>query len=203
MASISISNELEPVAPADPPPMRADARRNLANVLDAAGELFAEEGMGASMEAIAKRAGVGVGTIYRRFPTKEALVEAVVIHHFESVCDECDALAGRGSAGEAFSAVLSYVIETASRHLDLKAALSSSGVEIKVVGEPAFERMRTTLAELLERAQAAGSIRPDVNVDDVIGLVSASCAASTSFHGTSPTRLISLITDGLKVIPPQ
>jgi AcrR family transcriptional regulator len=185
---------------ADETRLRADARRNLALVLEAASELFAAEGDGVSMEAIAKRAGVGVGTIYRRFPTKKALGEAVVADHLSQVFEQVVAAADAVPAGEEFCAAVTVLVDTASAHLDLKETLASTGVDFEAAAGPVFEKIRDFVGTLLTRAQAAQSIRADVTIDDVVGLATGACMAGTDpQHGaSSPTRLIAFALDGLR-----
>jgi AcrR family transcriptional regulator len=182
-------------------PLRADARRNLERVLAAAGELFASEGDAVSMEAIAKRAGVGVGTIYRRFPTKAALGEAVVLDHLRQMYAQVAAAAQASAPGEAFFAALHCLVVGASTKMDLKEALAAAGVEFHVAGEPVFDEIRDFIGSLLLRAQDSGVIRADVTIDDVVGLVSGACMAGTQLEGPSPLRLFALIADGLRVQP--
>jgi AcrR family transcriptional regulator len=185
----------------DDSPLRADARRNLERVLAAAGELFASEGDAVSMEAIAKRAGVGVGTIYRRFPTKAALGEAVVVDHLRQMYAQVVVAAEATAPDEAFFAALHCLVVGASSKMDLKEALTAAGVEFHVAGEPVFDEIRNFIGSLLTRAQESGVVRHDVVIDDIVGLVSGACMAGTQLEGPSPLRLFALIADGLRVQP--
>jgi len=183
--------------------MRADARRNLARVLEAASELFAAEGDGVSMEAIARRAGVGVGTIYRRFPTKRALGEAIIADHLGAVYREVVAAADAVPAEEQFCTAVTMLVDRASSHIDLKETLASAGVDFEAAAAPVFEEIRTFLATLLKRAQGAGSIRADVTVDDVVGLATGACMAGLEHGASSPMRLIAFALDGLRTTPTE
>ncbi len=183
---------------ADETPMRADARRNLALVLEAASELFAAEGDGVSMEAIARRAGVGVGTIYRRFPTKKALGGAIVADHLREVHREVVAAADAAPIEQQFCAAVTVLVARASTHIDLKEALAAAGVDFEAAAAPIFLEIREFVARLLERAQSAGSIRADVTVDDVVGLAIGACMAGLEHGASSPTRLIAFALDGLR-----
>ena len=183
---------------ADETRMRADARRNLAWVLKAASELFAAEGDGVSMEAIARRAGVGVGTIYRRFPTKKALGEAIVADHLGEAYREVVAAALAVPVEEQFCAAVTVFVDRTSTRIDLKQTLAVAGVDFEAVAAPVFLEMRQFVATLLERAQRAGSIRTDVTVDDVVGLAAGACLAGLEHGASSPTRLIAFALDGLR-----
>jgi AcrR family transcriptional regulator len=185
--------------------LRADARRNLARVLEAASELFAAEGDGVSMEAIARRAGVGVGTIYRRFPTKKALGEAIIADHLGDVYEQVVAAADAVPAEEQFCTAVSVLVDRASTHLDLKETLASAGVDFEAATGPVFEKIRDFVGMLLTRAQDAKSIRADVTIDDVVGLATGACMAATNpEHGaSSPARLIAFALDGLRTKPTE
>ena len=183
---------------ADETRMCADARRNLARVLEAARELFASEGGGVSMQAIARRAGVGVGTIYRRFPTKKALTEAVVADHLGEVYREAVAAADAVTVEEQFCAAVTALVDRASTHTDLRETPAAAGLDFDALAPPAFLEMREFVATLLERAQVAGSIRTDVTVNDVLGLASGACMAGFEHGASSPTHLIAFALDGLR-----
>src|SRR5689334_6744231 len=90
-------------------PLRADARRNRARVLEAAGAVFAAEGVGAPTEAVAKRAGVGIGTVFRHFPTKEALLAAVLVERMRGLAEHARAAVAEDDAGAALFGFLEHV----------------------------------------------------------------------------------------------
>jgi AcrR family transcriptional regulator len=180
-------------------PLRADARRNRERVVAAAGTVFAEHGRDAQMDDVAKHAGVGVGTVYRHFPTKEALIEALAIDRFEKVLaagreallnpDPWDAFAGSIWAGAALTA--------------------SDRSFTEIVGElsgpmPLPERlereMRETYGELMRRAQEAGALRADVVFDDVPMLMCGIGMGALKPH-TCPgawQRHVAIVIDGLR-----
>jgi AcrR family transcriptional regulator len=182
-------------------PMRSDARRNLTRVLEAAGELFSEVGASVSMEAIAKRAGVGVGTVYRRFPTKSALGEAVLLDHLAHLYDEIVVIRESAPAEHALHEALTRIVEVAAERVDLKEAIGNVGIDIHVVAAPTFDKIGGVLRDLLLRSQEVGATRLDVDIDDVMGLLRGACTATTGRDGPSPIRLIHLISDGLRVSP--
>ncbi len=178
-------------------PPRADARRNRELVLQAARELIAAKGLGASIDEIACRAGVGVGTVYRAFPTKEALYEAIVVSHLEQMRDSAAALSEAGEPGDAFFDFLLRVAEAAREKRDLIDALGCAGIDLKERAAGVFAELRAGAEVLLERAKGAGAVRTDVTVDDLWGLVGATCAA----EGDRGPRLLRFVCDGLRPPP--
>lgn len=160
-------------------PLRADAARNRARVVAAATEAFAEEGVAVSMEAIAKRAGVGVATIYRQFPTKETLFLAVVQHEMHRVFAVARGLEQSDDPGAALSEFVEVVLETVAAKRDVAQALDRSGVSPKE--SPEVQQIwRDALTPLVERARAAGAVRDELTVDDVLFLISGVCSAVVS-----------------------
>jgi AcrR family transcriptional regulator len=152
-------------------PKRADARRNYDKVLAAAREAFAEGGESTALEEIARRAGVGIGTLYRHFPNRQALVEALYVDEVEEVCRTAEQLDEGGDPWEALNEWLQRVIAYIAtkralaaellNYLDHDAALFKTSREaLYAAGEP-----------LLEHAQTAGVVRPDVTIADVIQMV--------------------------------
>ncbi|MEV3925010.1 TetR/AcrR family transcriptional regulator [Actinomadura coerulea] len=146
-------------------PQRADARRNRQRILEAAFEAFAADGRLVPLDEIARRAGVGAGTVYRHFPTKEALFQAVVTDRIERIVDEAQALVRAEEPGEAFYGFLMWVVERAIFNHALCDALAADLRTLDADGLD--EQFTSVLDELLRRAQAAGEVRPDVDVHDV------------------------------------
>ncbi len=148
-------------------PLRADARRNREKVLTAARDVFSEHGRDAQMDDVARRAGVGVGTVYRHFPTKEALIEALMVAAFEAIAD-----AGRGARwrsrtrGRRSARVLwrGAEIMAADRALSEVFASIPGAMETAV---PTVEGLTRHDREADRRAQAAGVLRADLVVDDI------------------------------------
>jgi AcrR family transcriptional regulator len=183
--------------------LRADAARNRDRVISAATEAFASEGIDVPMEVIAKRAGVGVATIYRQFPTKESLFAAIVQKEMYGMVEFARELANAElanaeDAGTALHEFISRVIETVASKRDLAEALEDSGAKSR---SPELQALwRATLAPLVERATKAGAIRSDVDVDEVLLLVSGACSAVMN-HGPderSRALLARVIFDGLR-----
>jgi AcrR family transcriptional regulator len=178
------------------PPKRADARRNYEKLVEAAREAFAESGSSASLEEIARRAGVGIGTLYRHFPNRQALLEAVYV-------DEVEAL-GRSAAEladlppwEALSAWLRRYVSYATTKRALAEELSASaGAETTV-----FQMCKTAIFEagepLLKRAQEAGVVRPDVEFTDVARMVFG-IAAMPASDPEQINRILDVALDGLR-----
>ena len=139
--------------------LRADAERNRGLVLEAARSVFAERGIDAGVAEVAERAGVGVGTIFRRFPTKDDLLAAVV----EDRVDEIRALAANASSLREFM--------TAAAEIHMRDRCLCDCVDLELFGRPSLQQARADVSrlagELLERAQDAGEVRRDVRVDDL------------------------------------
>ena len=180
-------------------PMRADAVKNRQRILDAAEEVFAAEGLTAPIDVVAERAGVGVGTLYRHFPTKEALFEAIVVTRLQSLLDEVRARADAGEPGEAlFSFLREFAGAAMSKH-DLMDALAAAGVDLKSQCTAMFEELQEGIGQLLERAVSAGACRSDVSTHDVVGLVVGACRASEQLGlGVSCERMLEVVLDGLR-----
>jgi AcrR family transcriptional regulator len=145
--------------------LRADAQRNLDRVLDAAETCFAERGLDASVDEVARRAGVGHGTVFRRFPTKEALVVAVVTRRIEELTAAAEAALERDDAGEGFAEFFANAAEVYRRSRGLTGGLQ------RCVGTREVDELRRAVGRLVRRAQKAGALRRGVDADDVLRLV--------------------------------
>ncbi len=189
-------------APAERP-QRADARRNRDKVVAAARDAFAEDGLDAQMDAIARRAGVGVGTVYRHFPTKDALVEAMVVLKFETLAVEARRVLAEedGDPWEALRDLLFFGGEThaADRGLSqVRATLPNHRFEAAARETGLQEAM----AELIARAKAAGVVRPDVTVHDIPMVMCAVGAVVEAHEQGMPgswRRILTLVLDGMRV----
>jgi AcrR family transcriptional regulator len=150
-----------------PRPKRADARRNYERVLSAAREAFAEGGESTSLEEIARRAGVGIGTLYRHFPSRQALLEALYLDEVEEVCRSATEL----EAADSWEALNTW-FERFITYLSTKRALADELFEYIDRSAPLFQTCKASLfaagEPLLQRAQEAGVVRPDVNFDEVM-----------------------------------
>ncbi|GAA2305788.1 TetR/AcrR family transcriptional regulator [Actinomadura luteofluorescens] len=180
-------------------PQRADARRNRERILEAAFEAFAADGRLVPLDDIARRAGVGAGTVYRHFPTKEALFQAVVTERIERIVDEAEALVDAEEPGEAFYGYLMWVVERAMFNHALCDALAADLGTLDARGTD--ERFTSALGEMLRRAQAAGAVRPDVDVQDVRSLmVGAMVMERRRRPEGGPGRMTALACDALRPV---
>jgi len=182
--------------------LRADAQRNHDRILAAADAVLAVEGLSAPIDEVALRAGVGVGTVYRHFPTRETLYEAVVVARIERLIADALARATAVDAGDAFFGFLSSMVEQGAQNVALVDALSRAGYDVKAANAHVKARLVGALAELLARAQGAGAVRTDVTTEDVVGLMAASCIMTDREGGTAAARRrLEIIFDGLR--PPS
>ncbi len=183
---------------AAPVGLRADARRNRARVLRAAQEAFAAEGLSVPLDEIARRAGVGAGTVYRHFPTKEALFETIVIGRVREMGERITAWAQSPDPGPAFFAMMTDLVEQGAIKRDLMDALTAAGVDVSA----ALERERIGLQEsmntLLIRAQTAGSVRPDIDIHDLSTLLATMFLASAQRGSGVPKGVLAVVLDGLR-----
>jgi AcrR family transcriptional regulator len=180
-------------------PLRADALRNRARVLEAAESVFAAEGISVPVDLIAEKAGVGVGTLYRHFPTKEKLFEAILIARIVDIAADARARIDAEDPGAAFFDFLRHLVEESASKRDLIQALLSAGVEIEQAAGPAKRDLEAAVSELLEVAQRAGAVRADVTPAVVISLVGATCIASEQASVPArPGDLLSIVCDGLR-----
>jgi AcrR family transcriptional regulator len=172
-------------------PMRADAARNREKVLRAAREAFAESGYGVPLDEIAARAGVGPGTVYRHFPAKEALFEAVVEARVADLASDARARADAADPGEAFFGFLARVAGEAAAKRDLPDAISVAG--------SLREDLFAALDVLLRRAQQAGAVRAGITTADLIVLLKGMFAGLAG--STDPAlreRVFTVLADGLR-----
>lgn len=183
---------------AAPRPLRADARRNYERLLAAAGAAFAEHGPDAPLDEIARRAGVGIGTLYRHFPTRQTLLVAVYQESIEAICAEGDQLLAAPSPGDALAAWLRSILAHNLTQRGLKEALMSEESADLVFA--CKVRMRQVGAALLARAQEAGAVRPDTDIWDLLRLVHSIALATerTPDGAQRAERLLALMLDGLR-----
>jgi len=179
-------------------PKRADARRNYDKLVVAARALFAEEGTSAPLEDIAQRAGVGIGTLYRHFPTRQALLEAVYVDEVEAMARAADDLSEL-PPWEALSQWLHQYVGFAATKKALNEALLEAAPDSNVL-----LACRTALVgagtSLVERAQAAGVVRADTSFQDV-GRMVAGIAMVPTTDSEQKERLLGLALDGLRYRP--
>jgi AcrR family transcriptional regulator len=179
-------------------PLRSDAQRNHERILEAADEMFAIHGVDASMDEIATRAGVGVGTLYRNFPTKEALLQALFVARMQPLINAAREAVEADDPGEAFVGFMRRLGEEFVNFKALAEVMASAGVDPSAKAKAADELMQAGDA-LLQRAQKAGDVRPDVSIADVAALMSSLGYADSSVTPTQRSRCVALACDALLV----
>lgn len=178
-------------------PLRADARRNRARVLEVAQQVFETEGLAVPVDEVARRAGVGIGTVYRHFPTKEALFEAILISRVDALVTDARALADADDAGVAFFDFFARMIEKVVGNKALGEALATSGRDLSDVMGPASQQLRAAQDHLLTRAQQAGAVRADVTGADLKAVIVGIIAAERHAGG-EPGRLGAIMLQALR-----
>ncbi|MGC4893851.1 TetR/AcrR family transcriptional regulator [Micromonospora sp. DT31] len=178
--------------------MRSDARANRDRILAAAEEVFGELGATGSTEDVARRAGVGVATVFRHFPTKRDLLGATVVRHFEHLTSYARAAGSEPEAGAAFRALLSTMTERGAGKIVMLGLLIDAGGFTEGALR-ASAALRTEVDASLRRAQGAGAIRTDVTVDDVYLLIRglSLAAAHPSIEPSATGPALRVVLDGL------
>jgi AcrR family transcriptional regulator len=178
---------------------RSDARRNREIVLRTAVRVVAEEGLEVSLGRIAQRAGVGAGTVYRHFPSKEILLEAVLAEHVEDLAAAADRWAARAAPGDALLGFLLEVIEKSAGRKHVCDALAASKGWPRAMLAGAAQRFREALGRLLRDAKQTGAIRADVRADDLAALaVGGTALCSAHRDPARGLRLVRLQLDKLR-----
>jgi AcrR family transcriptional regulator len=188
-----------------PKPLRADARRNRDRLLEAARTAFAAQGLSVPLDEIARRAGVGPGTLYRHFPAKEALFEAVLHDRIQRLADEARALRGAPDAGAALLGFIDRLIAEAALKRDLVDALASVGAELNAGLAETGAQLRSEIRDLLVRAQRQGAIRDDIGITDLMAIIAGMLFALQRRSGdqADPRRAVAVLRDGLRAAPAQ
>jgi AcrR family transcriptional regulator len=179
-------------------PLRADAALNRTRILEAAYETFAAEGLAVPIDDIARRAGVGAGTVYRHFPTKEDLFAAVVESRLRHIIAAGRALLDDPGPGEALFAFLrSMVLDFGATDQGLVEALGGLGIDVESAAPDAEDAFRGLLGELLVAAQGAGTVRSDVDVPEIKALM-VGCQAMQGYDEVRAARVTDVVIDGLR-----
>ena len=178
---------------------RADARANRGRILDAAEEVFGAGGESASTEEVARLAGVGIGTVFRHFPTKAALLEAVLVRRFDRLREQAESLLDAADPGEAFRSLFGHLVAYAAPKIAITEALLDAGGDRDGKAARASEGLHGAVGALLERAQQAGAIRDDAELPEVYALLAGTARATArmSLDEDAKARLLSIIFDGL------
>jgi AcrR family transcriptional regulator len=178
--------------------LRADAARNRARVLEVAYDTFAAEGLSVPIDEIARRAGVGAGTVYRHFPTKEALFHAVIEDRMRRLVDDGHALLESAGPGEAlFSFLRSMVLQWGATDRGLVDALAGLGIDIASAAPGAEDAFLALLDKLLRAAQDAGTARPDLGVREAKAIL-VGCQAMEAYNSALAERVTDVVVDGLR-----
>jgi AcrR family transcriptional regulator len=184
----------------DERPLRADAERNRQRLLDAARELFAERGLDATLDDIADRAGVGVGTAYRRFPSKDDLIDALFEQELAGIVEIADAAAAHEDAWEGLVYWMTHIAEKQVESRGLKAILTSN-VRGKKRVAAARSQIAPRIGPLVPRAREAGVLRPDVEISDIPMLVFMVVGVAEYTRAVDPDiwrRYLAIVLDGLR-----
>ncbi|RRS01734.1 TetR/AcrR family transcriptional regulator [Glycomyces terrestris] len=179
-------------------PVRADARRNRARILEAAEAVFAEQGAAAATDAVAARAGVAIGTVFRHFPTKPDLLKAVVMGLLDHLVAEVDAMVEDRDAAGALFDLAALVMSIGARNRAVFERLSETGVQVRVAD--ALARLEPSIAVLLDRAKDAGAVRGDLLPEEFTAVLGALCQEAIAADWTEPFRgrVLDLLFDGLR-----
>ncbi len=178
---------------------RADSTRNHERVLEAAKAVFGAGGPEASLEAVARRAGVGIGTLYRHFPTREALFEAVYRREVEQLADLAERLqADDVPPTEALRRWLRSNVEFVATKKGMSKALALAAHRASELSAYSFDRLTKAVGALLDRAAAAGEIRADVSPEDLLRALVGMCYLHDQpGWQASVLRLLDVFVDGL------
>ena len=179
-------------------PLRADALRNRGRILEAAEVVFASEGIEAPVDVIAEKAGVGVGTLYRHFPTKEKLCEAILIDRLRDLTEDARAQADAPDPVAAFFGFLEHFVALGASKRDLIAAVMGAGLDFEEAAADVKEELRDAVGVLMHRAQEVGAVRADVTPAAVVSLIGATCQAAGHTDDAPAIDLLAIVCDGLR-----
>jgi AcrR family transcriptional regulator len=186
--------------PAPDDALRADARRNRCRILEAAETVFTSKSMAASTEEVAAAAGVGIGTVFRHFPTKNALLEALLVSKLRRLLCEAEALSSSEDPRAALFAFFTRMLEQSSSKKAFSDALAAAGVDVRGATQETKKELGNAISKLLSNAQRAGTVRKDVQVPELMALMAGAFHAAE--HATNSrevaTRALAIIFDGLR-----
>jgi AcrR family transcriptional regulator len=196
------------MTPPKPPPgepgdasskgLRADARRNRARILAAAEAVFAEKGTSAATEEVAARAGVAIGTVFRHFPTKQALLQAIMKDLLMRLTQQLRSLAANADPATALFTFITLMVEQATEKKTVVELLAETGITVQVAD--AMQALRAGVEELLSRSQQVGAVREDVRLDEVIALLTGACqgALHAGWDQDLRQRTLAIVFNGLR-----
>jgi AcrR family transcriptional regulator len=181
---------------------RVDAARNRERVLEAAKAVFSTGGAQASLEAVARAAGVGIGTLYRHFPTREALFEAVYRREVQQLADLAAQLEQEAAPLDALRQWMHSNVKFVATKKDMLAALALAAYKNSELFSHSFDQLTRAVRGLLDRAIAAGEIRDDISPDDLLRALIGMCYLHDQpGWQTSVLRLVDVFIDGLRIRP--
>jgi AcrR family transcriptional regulator len=177
---------------------RADAQRNLRSLLQAAMDVFTESGVDAPVRAIAERAGVGVGTVYRHFPQRADLIVAVMKSQIDDCADAAAAIAAEHEPGEALARWMQRYVDFILTKRGLSNALQSDHAAYAALPDYFYARLRPALASLLQTAVDQGVIRPGFEADELLRAAATLCKANPLEDTALTRKMVGLLVDGLR-----
>ncbi|MFE3255772.1 TetR/AcrR family transcriptional regulator [Nocardia sp. NPDC059091] len=180
--------------------LRADARRNRARVLEVAESVFAAQGVEVPIEEVARTAGVGVGTVYRHFPTKNDLVEAIVAERMRRLVDRARTLAAHTDSPDALLQVVDWIVAEATVKKHLGATDTAPGADKPAALEALAADLRAVLSQLLTADQAGGAVRADIQLADLLMTLYGLSAAAEHYGWDTARRhrAITTVFEGLR-----
>jgi AcrR family transcriptional regulator len=182
---------------------RVDARANRGRILDVAEEVFGKGGASASTEEVARRAGVGIATVFRHFPTKAALLQAVLVRRLDRLREQAEALLDTTDPGTAFFDFFRHLVTDAATKIAIAEALLDAGGDSDGEAAQASNGLRRAVGTLLQRAQQADAVRDDVELPEVYILLVATSRATAhaDLDDEVKARTLTIIFDGLAPHP--
>lgn len=178
--------------------VRADAQRNLETLLQAARDVFNQSGVEAPVREIAQRSGLGVGTIYRHFPTRADLIAGVFCHEVDACADTATALAGQAAEGKGLFQWVERYAEFIATRRGLATALSSGDPAYSALPEYFLGKLRPVVQVLVDQATAAGEIRAGIHPDELLYAIAGLCTPLGCSPAPDARRMVALFVDGLR-----
>jgi AcrR family transcriptional regulator len=178
---------------------RVDARANRGRILDIAEEVFGTGGESASTEEVARLAGVGIATVFRHFPTKAALLQAVLVRRYDRLREQAEALLDTAAPGTAFFDFFRHLVADAATKIAIGEALLDAGGDSDGEAAEASQGLRRAVGALLQHAQQAGAVRDDVELPEVYALLVAT--ARTAANPDLKAQVLTIVFDGLAPQP--
>ncbi|MBX4271694.1 TetR/AcrR family transcriptional regulator [Clostridium estertheticum] len=182
-------------------PIRVDAKQNREKILEAALKIFTEKGMAIPIGEIAHKAGVGIGTVYRHFPSKEALLEAIYIIYKQQLTEDAKSLTNNSDPGKAFFDFFSNTMKDGFNNKALKDAFKSLTFT-RTANAGVVQDFKSAFANLLAKAQQSKAVREDIGINDIITLMMGLLQAIDQRKGDLDisrfNKLISIVSDGLR-----